>query len=63
MSVGIVLMDDIAIYAESLEEHVRKLKTLLARLQNSGLTFEPGRFLQREISYLGHVITVKIFLL
>lgn len=54
-----VYMDDIVIYADSLEEHARKLRTLLARLQNSGLTLQPEkcRFLQREISYLGHVIT------
>lgn len=45
-----VYMDDIVIYADSLEEHNRKLKVLLARLQNSGLTLQPQkcRFLQKE---------------
>ena len=54
-----VYMDDIVIYADSLDEHARKLKILLARLQNAGLTLQPEkcRFLQREISYLGHIIT------
>lgn len=52
-------MDDIVVYANSLEEHNRKLKVLLARLQNSGLTLQPQkcRFLRKEIIYLGHVIS------
>ena len=56
-----VYMDDIVIYADSLEEHNRKLKVLLARLQNSGLTLQPQkcRFLQKEIVYLGHVFRAR----
>ena len=54
-------MDDIVVYADTLEEHARKLKILLARLQNSGLTLQPGKchFLQREIIYLGHILTSR----
>lgn len=56
-----IYMDDIVIYAKSLEEHAEKLKTLLARLQTSGLTLQPDkcRFLQKEVVYLGHVISEK----
>ena len=56
-----VYMDDIVIYADSLEEHSRKLRILLARLQNAGLTLQPEkcRFLRREVAYLGHVISAK----
>ena len=54
-----VYIDDIVIYADSLEEHSRKLRTLLARLQNAGLALQPEkcRFLRHEIGYLGHVIS------
>ena len=36
-----VYMDDVVIYASSLTEHSRKLRNLLARLQNSNLTLQP----------------------
>ena len=54
-----VYMDDIVIYANSLEEHSRKLRKLLGRLKSAGLTLQPDKcnFLRKEIAYLGHVIT------
>lgn len=54
-----VYMDDIVIYASSLEEHAQKLSALLGRLQTAGLALQPEkcRFLRREICYLGHIIT------
>ena len=54
-----VYMDDIVIYATSLEEHSRKLKSLLGHLKTAGLALQPEKcyFLKREIAYLGHVIT------
>lgn len=54
-----VYMDDIVIYASSLEEHSLKLKSLLSRLQSAGLALSPEKchFLRREIGYLGHIIT------
>lgn len=54
-----VYMDDIVVYGNLLEEHSRKLRILLARLQNAGLTLQPDKchFLRKEIVYLGHAIT------
>ena len=54
-----VYMDDIVVYSSSLEEHANKLKKLLGRLQTAGLTLQPEKshFLQKQIAYLGHVIT------
>ena len=54
-----VYMDDIVIYASSLEEHSHKLKRLLGRLKTAGLTLQPDKcyFLKKEIAYLGHIIT------
>ena len=56
-----VYMDDIVIYATSLEEHAYKLKKLLARLKTAGLSLQPEKcqFLRHDIAYLGHIITEK----
>lgn len=54
-----VYMDDIVIYADSLDTHTRKLRALLNKLKQAGLALQPEKcsFLRREISYLGHIIT------
>ena len=54
-----VYMDDIVVYAESLEDHSRKLKKLFGRLKTAGLTLQPEKclFLKKEVVYLGHVIS------
>ena len=54
-----VYMDDIVIYAKSLQEHNQKLEKLLGRLKTAGLVLQPDkcRFLCKEIGYLGHVIS------
>ena len=52
-------MDDMVIYADSLEEHTRKFRILLERLDKANLTPQPEKclFLRKEVCYLGHVIT------
>ena len=54
-----VYMDDIVIYAKSLEEHTQKLKNLLKRLESANLTLQTEKcsFLRKEVTYLGHVIS------
>ncbi|GJQ70538.1 hypothetical protein Trydic_g221, partial [Trypoxylus dichotomus] len=54
-----VYLDDIVIYASSLEQHSYKLKTVFSRLRASNLKLQPDKceFLRREVSYLGHIIT------
>ena len=56
-----VYMDDIVVYAESFEEHTRKLRKLFGRLKTSGLTLQPDKclFLKKQVAYLGHVISEK----
>ena len=56
-----VYMDDIVIYAESLEDHIRKAKKLFGRLKTADLTLQPDKcfFLQKEVVYLGHIISEK----
>jgi len=53
-----VYMDDIVIYASSLEEHERKYNALIERLRKANLKLQPDKceFLKSEVTYLGHVI-------
>jgi len=54
-----VYMDDIVIYATSLEEHARKYNLLIERLRRANLKLQPDKceFLKTEVTYLGHVIS------
>jgi len=54
-----VYIDDIVIYAISLEEHERRYKLLMERLHNANLKLQPDKceFLKTEVIYLGHVIS------
>jgi len=54
-------MDDIVIYARSLEEHKIKFNRLMARLKDANLKLQPDKceFLRKEVAYLGHIIGEK----
>ncbi|XP_018374503.1 PREDICTED: uncharacterized protein LOC108768539, partial [Trachymyrmex cornetzi] len=54
-----VYMDDIVIYAASLDEHERKYNLLIERLRKADLKLQPDKceFLKTEVTYLGHVIS------
>ena len=54
-----VYLDDIVIYARSLEEHRYKFNKLAERLREANLKLQPSKcgFLHREVAYLGHVIS------
>jgi len=53
-----VYMDDIVIYARSLQEHAVKFERLMQRLRNANLKLQPDKceFLRKEVAYLGHII-------
>jgi len=52
-------MDDIVIYATSLEEHTKKYNLLIERLRQANLKLQLDKceFLKTEVTYLGHVIS------
>ncbi|XP_043285557.1 uncharacterized protein [Venturia canescens] len=54
-----VYLDDIVIYARSLDEHNSKFKKLAERLRNANLTLQTDKceFLRTEVRYLGHLIS------
>jgi len=53
-----VYLDDIIIYASSLAEQQIKFNKFAERLQQANLKLQPDKceFLQKEVSYFGHVI-------
>jgi len=54
-----VYLDDIVIYARSLEEYEIKFQRLMKRLSEANLFLQPDKyeFLKREVAYLGYIIT------
>lgn len=58
-NVCFVYLDDIVIYAKSLEEHKLKLNQLFQRLREANLSLQPDKceFFKKELIYLGHIIS------
>ena len=54
-----VYLDDVVIYAKSLEEHEEKFNQVMDRLRSANLKLqcEKCEFLIKEVVYLGHVIS------
>lgn len=55
----LVYMDDIIIYSTSLQEHLINLKKVLETLRKYNLKIQLDKceFLQKEVAFLGHVVT------
>ena len=56
-----VYLDDIVIFASTIEEHYKKLKNIFDRLRSNKLLLQPDKceFMRTEVAYLGHVISEK----
>ncbi|CAF4878033.1 unnamed protein product [Pieris macdunnoughi] len=54
-----VFLDDIVVFASSLQEHEQKLYEVFNRLRKNGLKVQPDKceFLRKEVAYLGHIIS------
>lgn len=55
----LLYLDDIVIFSSSVPQHLQRLEFVLGRLQKEGLKakFEKCTFFQKEVKYLGHVIS------
>ncbi|CAG8790930.1 2368_t:CDS:2, partial [Dentiscutata erythropus] len=55
---AVVYLDDINIYSNSFEEHLKHLKIVISKLKNAKLKLNPEKyiFFKSKINYLGHVI-------
>ena len=54
-----VYLDDIIIFSESYEEHLRHLELVFARIKKYNLKMNSAKcqFFRRKVKYLGHIIT------
>lgn len=51
-------LDDIAIFSDTWDDHIRHLRVVLERLRDAGLTVRPEKCQigKAEVSYLGHIV-------
>ena len=58
----LIYLDDIVIFSSSFEAHLQRLKLVLSRLQqqNLKLKLKKCNFLEKEVKYLGHVISMTL---
>ena len=57
----IVYLDDIIIFSDTQEEHLKRLEAVFQKLAAAGLKLKPSKcfFFREEIEYLGHVVSGK----
>ena len=57
----IVYLDDIIIFSNTKEEHLKRLESVFQKLCTAGLKLKPSKcfFFKEEIEYLGHVVSGK----
>ncbi|MCG8034660.1 MAG: DDE-type integrase/transposase/recombinase, partial [Candidatus Thiodiazotropha taylori] len=55
----LIFLDDILIYSDTFEEHIRRLDAVFSRLHQHGLKLKPSKceFFKTKVTYLGHVVS------
>ena len=55
----LIYLDDILIFANSVEQHLDRLRSIFQRIREAGLKLSPKKcnFLLKEVKYLGHTIS------
>ena len=55
----LVYLDDIIVYSEDADEHIRRLEIVFSRLRSASLKLKPSKcnILQRSVTFLGHVVS------
>lgn len=59
MKICAIYLDDLIIFSDSLEEHLKRLDMVLKRLKECNLKLNPKKckFLQRKVKYVGHIVS------
>ncbi|KAL0161724.1 hypothetical protein M9458_045449, partial [Cirrhinus mrigala] len=57
----LVYLDDILVFSKTFPEHLERLRTVLTRLQETGLKVKIGKchFLQPTVTFLGHQVSAE----
>ena len=57
----IIYLDDIIVFSETPQEHIKRLRGVFQKLASVGLTLKPSKceFFKKKITYLGHVVSEK----
>ena len=57
----LVYLDDIIVHGSTIEDHLDNLRLVFTRLREVGLKLKPAKckFLQQEVTYLGHIVTAE----
>lgn len=57
----LLYLDDIIIFSTSFDEHLKRLELVFNRLDGNHLKLKPSKchFFQREVKYLGHVVSAS----
>ena len=55
----VVYLDDIIIFSETPEQHLKHIQIVLTRLKQAKLSLKKSKcsFLKKELNYLGHLLT------
>ena len=55
----LVYLDDVIVFGRNFPEHLKNLQMVFERLRQAGLKLKPSKcaFFQREVRYLGHVVS------
>ena len=55
----IIYLDDVVVYAPTMEEHLKRLSRVFQKLKEVGLKLKPSKcqLFRKSISYLGHVVS------
>ncbi|KAM7303194.1 retrovirus-related Pol polyprotein from transposon 17.6 [Ixodes scapularis] len=58
---GLVYLDDVVVFSQNFDEHLRRLKAVLQAMKTAGLSLKQTkcRFALGELSFLGHVLNNK----
>ena len=57
----LIYLDDIIVFSENFEDHLKRLDLVLSRISKAGLKLKPEKcqLLKREVTFLGHLVSEK----
>jgi hypothetical protein len=57
--IAVLYIDDVVVFADSVDEHLERLGVVLDRLRRAGLKLKPSKcqLLSRKVEFLGHIVS------